>query len=516
MSSTFFGLQLSQRALNAQQLALDVTGNNISNANTTGYSRQLPVLTASTPYTIQTVGRSLTLGSGTDLNTITRARDAFVDSQYRQESSSQSYWGAQETNLNQVQDILNEPTDDSLSNDMTQFWTAWSDLSNDPENEGARSVVSERAQELADSFHNIAGQVTTQEQNMDSSIKVQINQINTYAQQISDLNNQIKQAQVAGNNPNDLMDQRDNIVDQLSQIVNVKVVETKDPAFTDRDVTDYKVIIGNDSSSMNNVLVNGSAYRLLQDPPPTDATTGFAQVVWSDDPSETPVDLGTNSGSLQADLETRDSYLPGFMAQIDTLAQAVSDSVNAIHRTGQGLVAETGVDGSGNPIGINFFTDGTSTPALDANGLPVVTAATININTDILNDVDRIATGKLNSTVNSGDGSIAQDISALSSGWSNLGTLLSANPVSGTSLGDYYSSVVAKMGVDVQQATRMKAGQDVLVDNLSNQRQSLSGVSLDEEMTNLVQYQKSYAAAARMVTMMDSMFDSLLSMGVTK
>ncbi|WP_407307274.1 flagellar hook-associated protein FlgK [Desulfosporosinus sp. SB140] len=526
MTSTFFGLELSQRALNSQQLALDVTGNNISNANTAGYTRQSPILAASTPYVISGTGRNLSLGSGTDLNTITRARDAFVDSQFRSETSKQQYWGAKEDSLTNAESILNEPSDNSLSNDMSQFWTAWSDLSNDPQDEGARSVVSERAQELTDTFHNLSKQVSDQQNNLNSSVNVQITQINTYAQQIGELNQQIKQAEVAGDNPNDLRDQRDSIVDNLSKIVNVKVVETKDASFTDRNVNDYKVIIGNDSpsSTTNNTLVDGSTVRLLEDPPPTytssdaptDSSIGFSKVVWSDDSTGTSVDLGTNLGTLQADLEVRDNYLPSFQGQLDTLAQAIASSVNVVHRTGQGLTAATQTDTvTGNTIGIDFFT--ASDSKVDSTtGLPVVTAATINLNSDIAAQPDKIATGVLNTTtITAGDGTIAQKISSLSTSWNALNGLM-ANPVSGTSLGNYYSANVAKLGVDVQQATRMKAGEDVLVTNVTNQRESLSGVSLDEEMTNLVQYQKSYAAAARMVTMMDSMFDSIISMGMTK
>ncbi|MDQ7096264.1 flagellar hook-associated protein FlgK [Desulfosporosinus sp. PR] len=515
MTSTFFGLELSQRALNSQQLALDVTGNNISNANTAGYTRQTPILAASTPYTILGSGKNLSLGTGTDLNTITRARDAFVDSQFRSETSKQQYWGAKEDSLNNIQNILNEPSDNSLSDDMSQFWTAWSDLSNDPENEGARSVVSERAQELTDTFHNLSQQVTDQQNDLNSSINVQITQINTYAQQIGELNAQIKSAEVAGDNPNDLKDQRDSLVDELSQIVNVKVVESKDTNFTDRTVNNYKIIIGNDSSTAN-TLVDGTTVRTLEDPPPQDSTTGFSQVVWSDDTTGSSVDLGTNLGTLEADLEVRDSYLPSFQGQLDTLAQAIATSINAIHRTGQGLVAATQTDplDSTKTIGIDFFTS--SSGGTDSTtGLPVVTAATINLNPDIADQPDKIATGALTSIITAGDGTIAQKISSLSTGWNALNGLIAA-PVSGTSLGNYYSANVAKLGVDVQQATRMKAGEDVLVTNAANQRESISGVSLDEEMTNLIQYQKSYAAAARMVTMMDNMLDSILNMGMTK
>lgn len=522
MNSTFFGLELSRRALDAQQAALNITGHNIANSNTQGYTRQVVNLKATTPDSILTNGKTLSVGTGVTLDKITRARDAFTDRQFRSETSKQQYWGTKEDNLSQIEEVLNEPSDNSLSNDMDQFWTAWSDLSKDPENAGARSVVSERAQQLTDSFHNIAQQVSDLKDNTDTSIKVQINQINNYGQQITDLNNQIKLAEVHGDSPNDLIDQRDSLVDELSKIVNVKVVESKDPSFTDRDVNCYKVIIGNENSTSNNVLVDDGTFNGL-DTTPTVDSNGLVGVAWSDG---TPVDLGTNLGTLSADIESRNTDIPDFAAQLDALAQGIADAVNALHRTGQGLTAETQTI-SGAPIGIDFFTDGTESSTSSyttPSTLPKVTAANISLNSTIENDVKRIATGTLptdgSMTVTVGDGTVARGISSLSSGWNALASQIAdgsfVNTISASSLSDCYAANVAQLGVQVQQATRMKAGEDVLVTNVTNQRQSLSGVSLDEEMTNLVMFQKSYSAAARMVTMMDDMLSTLLNMGVTK
>ncbi len=518
MSSTFFGLEVSRRALASQQAALNITGHNISNANTQGYTRQIGNFTATTPYTISTGGGNMSLGSGVTLDTISRARDAFVDRQFRGETSKQQYWAGRQDSLSKVEGMLNEPSDNSLSNDLNKFWSSWSELSKNPGNMGARSVVRARAQTLTDSFHSIAQQVSDMRENMDSSIKVQVRQINIYGQQIKDLNDQIKRAEVSGDNPNDLRDLRDSLVDDLSKIVSVRIVETKDPNFTDRSVGNYKVIIGDETSG--NTLVNDSTVRFLEDPPPQNAE-GFARVVWSDDPSK-EIELGTKLGSLSANIQVRDQDLVKFGAQFDTLAQGIAHAVNALHQTGQGLTAE-GI------IGINFFTDGSNPPASTPPALPSITASTISINLDILEDANRIATGAIpldgTSLVTEGDGSIAQAISSLSSGWNALTSLIAEgrfgatglNPLSASSLGDFYGANVAQIGVDVQQANRMKAGEDILVTNLMNQRESSIGVSLDEEMANLVKFQKSYSAAARMVTMMDDMLDTIVNrMGMTR
>lgn len=187
MNSTFFGLELSRRALEAQQYALDITGHNISNANTQGYTRQVANLTATTPDSIPLLGRNVSLGSGVTLQTISRARDAFIDRQYRWETTKQQYWTSKQGTLQNIEGIMNEPSENSLHDDMDQFWVAWSDLSKDPENVGARSVVRERATTLIDSFHTLSQQITDRQNDLESKVNVQMNQINDFANQIKDL-----------------------------------------------------------------------------------------------------------------------------------------------------------------------------------------------------------------------------------------------------------------------------------------------------------------------------------------
>lgn len=490
MNSTFFGLEIALRGLQAQQTALDTTGHNISNANTQGYTRQVVNLQATSPQTIESFGRNLSLGTGVNVNTIERARDAFVDRQYRWETSKQGYWENRQTVLQNIQGIYNESSKNSLSSDLTNFWNSWSDLANNPEDMGARSVVRERAIALTSSFQNLAQQISTQQSDIDANVKVQVHQINTYADQIKDLNDQIKRAEVAGDNPNDLRDQRDKLVDELSKIVSVRVVETKDPKFTDRDVNSYKVIIG-DETKTDNTLVDDSTVRHLVDPPPQPG--GFSQIQWADEASGTTVALGSEMGQLASNLDLRDNYLSEQTNQLNILAQGVADAVNQIHKTGSN---------STGPNSIDFFTS-SSGP---------ITASTIQLNPTINSDLSKINTG---TTTASGDRIVAQAISSLATGWSTA--TKPASMSSASSIGDYYSANIAQLGVDVVQATRMKSGEDVLVTNLTNQRESISGVSLDEEMTNLIKFQKSYSAAARMVTMMDDMLNTIVTgMGITR
>ena len=503
MLSTFFGLELARRALEAQQTALDIAGHNIANANTQGYTRQIANLAATAPNRIGGLGHQVSIGSGVTLDQITRARDSYVDRQFRWETSKQQYWGSRQDSLQKVEAMFNEPSDNSLHDDMDQFWNAWSDLAKDPENMGARSVVQERAMTLADSFHHMNQQITDLQKDLDAQVRVQVHQINVYADQIKALNDQIKRAEVAGDNPNDLRDQRDNLVDQLSQLVAVRITETRDPAFADRTVNNYTLAIGNDATYQP-LVEDSTVYHLNE--PTADASGTFASVTWQD--SGAPLDMGDNLGSLQANIKVRDEYLPNLLQQFNDLAQGLAAAVNALHEKGQGLQANPPLD---------FF--------VAADGGAVITAANISFNQVLGNNLKLIATGlaTADGSVNSGDNTIAHAISSLAGGWAALsdpaifGAAPVPAPVPAVSFGDYYGARVAQMGVDVQEANRMKAGQDVLVTHIDNQRQSYSGVSLDEEMANLVKYQKSYAAAARMVTMLDDMLNTIVNgMGITR
>lgn len=533
MRSTFAGLELARRALESQQVALDTTGHNIANANTTGYTRQVVNLQATSPDSIPGMGHYLSIGTGVTVQSIERARDIFIDRQFRWENSKQEYWATRENTLAQIEGLLNEPSDNSLSNDLTEFWNAWSVLANNPENLGARSVILERAATLADTLHHIDQQITELQKSLDSSVRVQVGQINMYAKQIQELNLQIKKVQVSGDNPNDLLDKRDALVDELSKLVNVRVVESRDPTFTDREVNIFKLYIGNDQTSGQILVDDTKAYQL--ETPAAAGASGepFAEVKWgAGHPlgAGTPVDLGEGSGELQASILLRGSgfeydtangdtkanaHLAYLRDQYNQLARGIAEAVNAIHRTG--------IDRDNNS-GLDFFDTSAGT----------VTAANIKVNAALISDPWKIATGKVTKDANGdpvgayGNGEIAKAISSLSSGWTGLADLTDPvtgdpvttpppTPLSAASIGDYYGAALAELGVDAQQATRMKESQAVLVTHMYNQRESVVGVNMDEEITNLVKFQKSYTAAARIVTMLDSMLDTIVNgMGVTR
>ena len=496
MPSTFFGLEMANRALMAQQMALDVTGHNISNASTEGYTRQVANLSAPQPYPIGNLGHQVSLGAGVDLSTVSRARDTFVDMQYRNQTALQGYWTSRQDGMQKVEGAMNEPSSNSLHGDMDAFWASFGDLANNPENAGARSVVIERATALAEGFHQVVNQLADITKGFQAAGNVGIDQVNVMAQQISDLNGQIRTAEVNGDSPNDLRDQRDHLVDQLSGYFKVTVTESKDPAFTDRTVNNYSISIG------SHVLVNNSLANSIQAP---NFSTSPPTLSWNDN---TPVQPGDgnngNVGSIKSDFDML-SYLSVLKGKYDTLAQGIADAVNSIHQQGYDL--------NGNPGGA-FFTY----TAGDA-------AATLDVSSTIKADPNLIAAaGAAPASAGSNtaaDGDNALKLAAFKDGFSGItvGTAPFNTPTftQASSFSDYYGAVVAGVGVDGQEADRMVSSTGVLVNHVSNQRQSLSGVSLDEEMINLVRFQKSYSAAARMVTMMDDMLNTIVNgMGITR
>ena len=403
MTSTYFGLQIANSALQTQQWAMNVTGQNISNANTPGYSRQTANIQATAPWNSTNSSNPMSVGTGSTVDSITRARDAFVDRQFRSETSTQQYWGTKQSALQSVQNLVNEPSDTGLSNDMNQFWTSWSNLANSPQDSGTQSVVTESATTLTDSLNNLSQQISSLQQDQDSSVRSQIQQVNTDAQQIATLNSQIKTAQMSGDNPNDLEDSRDTLVDSLSSIVGVQVVQTLDTSVTNQQVYNYSIVIGDASASPSQVLVNGSTANLLQVPAAAGADgKPFATVNWADganssnpDAMGNTVNLGTQSGTLLASIEMRGDangqggYLSTVQSQYDTLAKGIATAVNALENP-------TGTTGA------NFFT------STDGNA---INASNITVNPTISADPTKIVTGTGSSA---DDGSVAQAVASFS------------------------------------------------------------------------------------------------------
>jgi flagellar hook-associated protein 1 FlgK len=432
MTSAFFGLQTSLRGLLTQQQALDITGHNIANANTAGYSRQEAVLEPTRPYIVPSnsvnTGAGAQLGSGVDVAAIRRIRDQFLDLQYRAQQMSLGDATARTGSLDNVEGAIAEPTDDGLAAQLSRFWDAWSDVANAPENAGARSALVTTAQTLTASFATISDQLTAvaqQAQDEYDAITGASGDVANIASELAGLNRAIGDAVFRGQQPNDLMDRRDQLVDRLSQLAQVSVTDTGDSR--------WRIDFGGVT---------------LVDP---STPTGYT---WPQTLGRAP---GGKLGAL-LDLASPTGPALTYRTQLDGVAADLVRAVNTLH---------------------------TSTPFFDPAG---TTAATIAV-------VATAATVQTGSGTASGENDVAQAIASLRGGTTD----------------QLYQALVARIGTESQAATRAQATAQSLVDSLEDRRQSVAGVSLDEEMTNLIRFQRGYQASARTMTTIDEMLDTLVN-----
>ncbi|MEA2440099.1 MAG: flagellar hook-associated protein 1 [Thermoleophilaceae bacterium] len=425
------GLQTSLRGLLAHQQAIDTTSHNVANANTEGYSRQEAVLSPTEAF--QVIGGAKTghLGTGVSVDGYRRIRDAFLDLQYRAQAMQVGDQETRSTQLDQVELVLSEPGENGISNQLAKFWSGWGDLTNSPDDIAARQALIDQAKNLAASFKGVDTQLSTVKSQATAeyaAITGPGGDVPAIANEIASLNAAIKQFNANGDSPNDLMDRRDNLLDKLSKLAQVRVTD-----------------LGNGSI---NVDLGDAATPLVAD------TT----VTW-------PQTLTTPGGKLGAliDIAKTGGTIDSYRADLNNVVAVLANAVNLLHNPGG--------------TGTNFFN---YTAGSEAATLSVaVTSATV----------------KTSSTGAAGANDVALAIAALRGG-------------TGDKL---YTSFVTRIGGDLKNAQRGEANANVLLNSIEDRRQSTSGVAMDEEMTNLVRFQRGYQASARTMSTMDQMLDTLIN-----
>ena len=465
MGSTFFGLNIAVKGLQAQQMALDVTSHNIANANTVGYTRQDVIMETTLP--IKTYQGFV--GTGVDIGEIRRIRDEFLDIQMRTENKSLGEWDVKADILGKLEVIINEPSESGLCTVMDEYWESWQQLSKDPESTAVRSTVMQSGLALTDAFNHMDRQYDDLQADINRVIAVKAEEINSIGQQLKDLNYQIMKAEADGTKANDLRDKRDLLVEQLSKIVDIQVVEDQ---FSSLNVT-----IG--GRSLVNRTNLGEIRFTNNELDPTAAKLEWIEPLTG----EVQGNLQVKGGELKGYLDVRDVIVVGIKEKISELANTIAEEVNAAHVLGMDLSGAAGGD---------FFASN--------DGVSPITAGNITVNPAIVNDVTMIAAGK---TAFQGDGSNALAIAQLKNKF-----VLNSDTAT---FDDYYNLIVAQLGVDALEAERMRDNQTLLTEQIENKRQGISGVSLDEEMANMIKYQHAYTAAARMVNVMDEMLDLIVN-----
>ncbi|HMM48007.1 MAG TPA: flagellar hook-associated protein FlgK [Miltoncostaeaceae bacterium] len=465
MGSTFFGLNVALSGVLTQQRALNTVTHNITNATTPGYTRQRVDMQAATAYPMPALNTAVGAGQiGTGVVAIqhTRVRDQFADVTVRTQSSLTGEWDARTNALRSLDRIIDEPGDTGITALLSRFWSSWQGLSSQPDSAASREAVRASGALLAQGIHDLHASFTAQQTEADGRIGLETGRVNDLAGQINAVNQRIALVVATGQEPNDLRDLRDNLVDELAGYTSITVTSgTSDK---------LSIAVG------GQLLVDGSS----------DTVSPFAiDPLGNASVGGVPVTLG--SGSLVGHLAIRDQVIGGaggYLAQLDILAGAIANSVNAVHSAGFGTDGSTG----------NDFFAGT-------------TASTIGVSAAVSASVNKIAA----SATATGLPSNADNAVALA----QLQFLVQPIGATPTNLDGFYQQFVTRLGTDVDQANRIAEAQRGVLDAAHARRDAVGGVNIDEETADMLRFSKSYNAAARMVTAVDEMLETIISrMGI--
>ncbi|SHH41829.1 flagellar hook-associated protein FlgK [Sporanaerobacter acetigenes] len=462
-----YGFNTAVSGLLASQRALYVTNHNISNMNTDGYSRQVALQRATNPMSLPGIGY---LGTGTEIYDIVRMRDSYVDFKYWNESAPKGEWEAKRTSLLEIEKLLGEPSDSSFRKYMDDFFSSLDELSKNPSDYAFRQPVKESALSLTKHINETAKRLENMRKETIFSIDTKVKQINDIADQIGNLNKQIYVLELDGKSANDLRDKRELLVDELSKIVNVRVDESKDGK--------YRVNVGG-ISLIDHDYINKMEYKPKNSAYPYENR----ELKWADGNKVT-----LQSGELKGLIELvegdgeKGSYrgIPFYQKKLDDFAGGFAGKINEQHGKGYDLEGEQGKE---------FFTFDANNPAL-----------TISVSQAILEDVGKIAAAGTKDGVE--DNTNILKIIDLREDKAFFGDGMSKGTPD-----DFIKSILSNLAVDSMQAQRMDSTQKLIIKNIEKRRQSESGVYQDEEMTNLVKFQHSYTASARMITTLDQILD---------
>jgi len=618
MANSFAGIELGKRSIMAHAQQIQTAGHNISNADTEGYTRQRVQVKTFEPLYRPDLTRAETpgqIGQGTTIESITRLRDEMLDQRIVAQTNQESYWGTREQYYTMIEQIYNEPNDISVRTNMDKFWQSWQELSVYPESKAARQAVVTRGETLAESisqrYKSLAGVGTL----INGDIEATVKQINDYAKQIAEINGEIVRSKAMDDNPNDLMDRRDLLVEKLSSLANI----TTDK----RDEDEFMVHIE------GQVLVQGSVARQFDLVANTD-NNGYDSVVWND----TRLAADVKYGKLGALLELRDVDIRNEVQSLNTMAMNFTDLVNDVHRAAIGSNNVSGLDffvqhpfvtdvkgnydrngdgtvdtsyifrftgtnelnpqekvgldgvmtlsGKSENISVPYYANDTIEAVisrindsqgevkayLDRNNHLVLKATTsssmenpdfvirhvedsgmflagysgilsgsgaeyaydfaradavdvlnasysvapvlnpsdyIAVNDAIKNDVNSVAAAFPNTRGLSaiGDGRAAVEIASIRNTQVMIGT--------SRTFDDYFAQTVTNVGLKGEQAENMLLSQNSIMNDLRDLRDSISGVNIDEELADIIKFQHGYNAAAKYVTVIDEMIDTIIN-----
>jgi flagellar hook-associated protein 1 FlgK len=475
MLGLFGTLNLASQSMQTQMTGVEVTGQNLANVNTTGYSRQIVQIAAS-PDIQTSIGPE---GTGAEATSIQQAVSSLLNTQIQSQSSTSGYWNSQQTALQSAQTALDEflsgsstastsSTTDStsttgtgLSSQLNSFFSAFSALAGSDSATNQQAAVA-AGQNLATTFNNLSQQFGSVNASLNSSLTSDVTSANQLLTNIASLNQEIYSAEGDGGNANDLRDEREQDLENLSQLTSV-TTSTATNGAVNVTVGGQTLVAGNSVNDTLQTYDPGNGQLLVQT-----ANGG--------------VNLTLTGGSMQGTIDARDGTLATMKSSVDSLASTLIAQVNAIHDSGYSSTGGTG----------NSFFTGTN-------------ASTIAVNSALGNNPGLLQISS--SPTLSGDTSLALQISQLSTA--------SQSALNNQTFGDSYDGTVSDLGEALSNANNQVTDQTAVTNMLSTQRSSISGVNVDEEMTNMMTFQRAYEASAQVVTTVNTMLGDTLTMMAT-
>lgn len=536
MGESFFGLNVAVRGLFTAQRSLNVVNHNLNNVNTPGYSRQVAVQTASKPMALYD-GTGM-VGTGSDVVSVERIRDEYLDFKYWSENISYGEWLAKSEALSDLEAIFNEPSGSGFTTILGEFYSSLQELTKDPGSPAARALVQQRGVTVAKYFNSMASHLEKMQYDLNYRINTKVDEINSLATQIQQLNRQIYTAELDGSKANDLRDQRTVLVDKMSKIINIEANEVVAGKLPSGEDDKHFVITISGKAIVDHF--NISKLETVQRQPGEELNEedigNLYDVQWADGN-----ELNIKGGELRGYLDVRDGNeglngsplyngIPFYLRKLNEFVRTFAMAFNEgyIDTDGDGTITAL-EDGKGHadgymldstgtetsPAGIRFFTIlGTNNEPMTStafiNGAATIddikaryvkmTAKNFTIGQEVLNDTDAICTQGAPGEIGNID---------------NLNAILKMrhNPEMFTEGApeDFMKSLVAALGVDSQQALRYAGNQQIIVGQITNRRLSDSGVSIDEEMANMIKFQHAYNASAKMIQTMAEIYDTLIN-----
>jgi flagellar hook-associated protein 1 FlgK len=471
MASSFGGINTALTSLYAQRRALDVTGQNIANVNTEGYTRQRAEMQSQVGAMMPAMyAKTDGLGTGVGVSDVQRLRDEYAENRGRTEHANSAYLANQTQTYSTIEDTFAEPSDTALQSQLHDMWASWNDVSNNPQLTATRSTLLQQSSTVADGLNAAHNALAGQFAQTRTQLSAYSDEVNTVAKTIAQLNDSIVRATATGTTVNELQDQRDSAVMHLSELTGATASLRTNGAMD--------VFIGNSTLvsefTTRDTTVSGATTLL------SIGTAGAAALNWAD--TGTAVGAGGTMGGMLNALTT---IIPITSGKLDSVAKNLADSVNALHSPGFGVHGSNGVD---------FFVKSVPTDL-------TITAANIKVG---ITDPDEVA-------VSSTDPRVITPPATAGTLDNKVADLLA--DVGDAALGPdrEYQRMIGQLGVDSQAASRRSDIQDNVTEQVDASREAISGVNLDEEMTNLLTYQRGYEAASRVLTTIDSVLDQLIN-----